>query len=204
MKTRLLVVMLMGCVLAGGLGWYFSQSSAPEDASTTAETKISAALPAPGLPSIKLPVKVPAPIAQVEAPVMAPAPVAATPADTTSAANEPQPQADLKSCVAQTITLLQARDLVGLVKTIMPPTAYQQMIDAGQATDTDSVAAQVRAKYPTIEQDMTDLLHALQSVQGQDAEMNQDGTQAVYHLATPIGRFNDITFIQQNGKWYFQ
>jgi len=124
--------------------------------------------------------------------------------DAAPVANEPQPQADLKSCVAQTIALLQARDLVGLVKTIMPPTEYQQMIDAGQASDPDTIAAQVRAKRPTIEQDMTDLLHALQSVQGQDPEMNKDDTQAVYHLATPIGVFNDITFIQQNGKWYFQ
>jgi len=210
MKTRLLVVLLLGCILAGGLGWYFSQpkSTATANSADPATASTSVATPTPAQSPTVLPTKAPAPIVQVEKPVVAAAPVVAPVASTsadpasTPAANEPQPQADLKSCISQTITLLQARDVVGLVKTIMPPTAIQRMIDAGQATDPESIAAQERAQRPTIDQDMTDLLQALQSVQGQEPEMNKDGTQAVYHLPTPIGRFNDVTFQQQGGKWY--
>ncbi len=204
MKTRLVAVLLLGCVLAGGLGWYLSQSRTEDPVKSPAEAKIPASLPALALTSIKLPEKASTPVVRVEAPVVAPAPVSSVPSASGPVANELQPQADLKSCVAQTITLLKARDLVGLVKTIMPPNEYQGMIDAGQGADPETVTAQIRAAIPTIEQDMTDLLQALQSVQGQDPEVNEDGTQAVYHLSAPIGQFKDITFVQQNGNWYFQ
>jgi len=203
--------LVVGCILAAGLGWYFSQSASTAAENPTNPKTAATVVPAsaPALPSVMLPLKAPAPVMQVEKPVIAAVPVATNfpvaaslVSDTTPAPNEPQPQADLKSCISQTITLLQARDVVGLVKTIMPPTAIQRMIDAGQATDPESIAAQERAQRPTIDQDMTDLLQALQSVQGQEPEMNKDGTQAVYHLPTPIGRFNDVTFQQQGGKWY--
>jgi hypothetical protein len=205
MKIRSVVALVVGCVLAGLAGWYLSQPKAGEaTASAQGQTLSATTTPAPAQSPIVLPVKVTAPVVQVEAPVVAPAPIGAAPAEPAPAANEPQRQSDLKSCIAQTITLLQARDLVGLVKTIMPPTEMQRMIDAGQATDPESIAAQVRADIPTIDQDMTDLLQALQSVQGQEPEMNADGTRAVYHLSAPIGRLNDVTFEQQDGKWYFQ
>jgi hypothetical protein len=203
MNTRL--VLIVGCVLAGVAGWYLSQSKPVEATNPTAGAK---ALSTSAQSPIVLPVKAPAPVVQVAKPIVPAAPVVASaPAGTASnsapAANEPQPQTDLKSCVSQMMALLQSRDLVALVKTVMPPTAQQRMIDSGQASDPETMAAQIRASIPTIDQDMTDMLQALQSVQGQEPEMNKDGTQAIYHLSTPIGRLNDIKFEQQDGKWYF-
>jgi hypothetical protein len=216
MKSRILVGAVV-LLIAGAVGWYITPSPTAAPAKT-ADAPASAASSASKPASASIPAS-PERTAQVAAPVVAPAiPKAApaTPSPAAAAAEETfvaGPQADLKTCISTTIHFLQTQDVASLVKTIMPPDAIQQMIQSGQASSIDDIAAHYAA-MPDVPEKMNQLLEALQSVQGQDPEMSADGNTATYTIDNkisgpgkpppPAGTPGDITFVKVNGFWYLR
>lgn len=219
MKTRILVVTVV-CVVAGLLGWFLNPPSA--DAAKPVETKTTTTANAPKT-SIAPPVAAPvAPVkpAQVAAPVVAAArPDPAAPFSTTPAVASAtqvfvaEPKTDLKECISTMIHYLDTQDVLGLVKTIMPPDAISRMIQSGQASSIEDVAEHYR-QMPDVSEKMSQLLFALQNVQGQEPEMNADGTQATYKIdqsisgpgkpPAPAGTPGQVTFVKIDGFWYLR
>ena len=206
---RLLVVTVF--LLAGGYAlWSFSASDVSPTPDTPAEAK-TAPLPAPSPAGKTATVEPPTMSPQVIAPVTKPVVVAAQPATTTAASKfdlaNPQPQADLNDCIDQSLKLLEAKDFVGLVKTLMPQ-VLQILIDSGRASSMED-AAQKYSQGPNFEAAMGGLQRALESVKGQTPELNADGTQATFKMdypsvvppirgATPI-----LRFVKRGGYWNF-
>ncbi len=210
MKPRILVILVV-CALAVLLGWYLAPS-APSTPAKTAEATPTAQPAAPKLTPAVAPVH----NAAVAAPVVAAAVPTNTPTTSPAAADEnfvAGPQADLKTCVAATIHFLQTQDVLGLVKTIMPPDAINQMIQSGQAGSIEDVAAHYQA-MPDVPDKMNQLLQALQDVQDQEPELSTDGNTATYKIDNRItgpgkapaapGTPGDITFVKINGFWYLR
>jgi len=202
MKTRIVVgVVVIGAGLIAWLGW---PAKAPADsAPKPAEAKAAAAI-VQLAPAVAVPAMAPAK-PQVEKPAVAAAPAGTAPASAAAINNDPQPQADLNACIQQSINLLQAHDIVGLIKTLMPPDALKREMDQGHATSAEDYAAQMLAKQPNVEQRISEMVQAMQSVQGQMPEMSEDGNKATYPTTTPNAKGSrDLVFVKQNGFWYLQ
>jgi hypothetical protein len=210
MKTRFFAVILV-CAAAAGLVWYITAGS------TQPETKPAAAS-APALKTAATPAvidqpKVAAP-ARVAAPVQpaAPKPVASAPSATAAAkpafdVANPQPQADLKNCIAQSLALLETRDIVGILKTLMPPDAMQQMIASGRVSSVEDIAAMYRQR-PDFEEKLTQMQQMLDAIKDQTPDISADGQTATYHVdpgvVNPVNDKGNATFIQVNGYWYLK
>jgi len=143
------------------------------------------------------------PVAVAEKPKAAPASVPK------STMIEYQPQADIGDCVAQTIKLLDEKDIVSLVKTLMPPDVIQQRIASGQVSSVEDIAAQY-SQMPNINQMVSGLQSALESVKDKTPTLNDDGTQATYKLDPSVitangpGADGNIRFTKVNGYWYLR
>lgn len=201
MKTRILVVTVI-CVIAGLLGWLMNP---PADAPKLPETKASAKSDAPKQAAVAVPVT-PAKPAQVAAPIVAAvtvsanAPTPAKPAVTSTA--EPTPQSDLNALFTQTIPLLEAHDVVAVIKTLMPPDETKAMMEELHVSTVEDVAAALRLRMPDMDKRVDDMLQAMRAVQGTTPELNTDGTQATYKVDPPIGDNNDLRFVKIDGNWY--
>jgi hypothetical protein len=201
MKYARLFIILV--VLLGGV-YVLWQFSAP-----SVEVPAKPADAAPATPKPIAPAVIAPPKQAVAPPVVPPAVVA--PASAVAAATpkpfDYQPQPDLKACIDQTIQLLEAKDVPSLVKTLMPPDAIQRMVASGQAASVDDIAAMYSARSD-VDQQMTQLQGALETVKGQTPDMNADGTQATYKMDTPytgVGSSNgNIVFVKVEGNWYLR
>ena len=135
---RLLVIFLVLLAVA----YVLYQFSAPADdsAAKPAEAPAPVAAPKPMAPAM---VALPKPsvVAPIVPPVIAAAQPAPAVAATTPKAIDYQPQPDLNGCIDQTLQLLEAKDVLSLVKTLMPPDAIQRVIASGQAGSVEDIAA---------------------------------------------------------------
>lgn len=200
MKIRILAVTVV-VAIAGLLGWYMH----PAPAETPA--KQAAVANTPTKPSTPKPVLVAAPVlppsSQIAQPVAVAKPNPAASA-TETPLTDPQPQSDLDACLTQSIKLLEARDLVGLVKTLMPPSDMQQMMQATGAASAEDLAAALRGRMPNLDKEMEDIIQAMHQVQGQVPELNTAGTRAVYNVDPPAGSNSKLTFVKVDGNWYME
>lgn len=203
MKYARLLFIVVVLVVGIYMLWQFSAPSADAPAKPA-----DAAPPAPALKPIMSAVIAPPKLA-VAPPVAPPVAMASSPA-AAAATPKPfdyQPQPDLNDCVNQTIQLLEAKDVLSLVKTLMPPDAIQRMVASGQAASVDDIAAMYSARSD-VDQLMLQLQGALETVKGQTPEMNADGTQATYKIAVPytgVGSSNgNVVFIKVEGNWYLR
>ncbi len=202
MKLRILIIVFL-CAAAGVSVWYYINSSAAAPAAKPpAVASAPAAKPAPAVkPGAIEPPKpvVAAPVAPKMAPSAAPVAKNAEPPAL-------EPKADLHECIAQTLKLLEAKDIPGLIRTLMPPSAMQQMIDAGRATSVDDVVA-IYSQRPDLNEKIAELQQVLESIKDATPEMSADGQRATYKLdgstVDPKGR-PDISFVQEGGNWYLR
>ncbi len=199
------VVVLLG---AGYAVWSFrapAKSATPEPVANALATT-----PKPIVPGIA------PPRSAVAAPILPPVVVAAQSVSAPAAAPaatgelEPQPQQDLDACIAQTLKILEAKDIPGLIKTLMPPDEIQKMIASGQAASVEDIAAQF-SQMPDLDERLAQLQQTLESVKDQTPEFNADGTQATYTPGASSGVYNSpggssgtITFIKVDGNWYLR
>jgi type IV secretory pathway VirB10-like protein len=211
MKKQQIVVMIVGALALGVLVWSLStrQAPAPATEKPVAMNTPDASAPAPkpaastGIAPPKIAAPAPPPVAVTAAPKAAPVSVPK------STMIEYQPQADLGDCVAQTIKLLDERDIVSLVKTLMPPDVIQQRIASGQVSSVEDIAAQY-TQLPNINQLVGGLQSALESVKDKTPDMNDDGTQATYKLDPSVitangpGADGNLRFVKVNGYWYLR
>jgi hypothetical protein len=189
---RLLVVFI---VLLGGVFilWRFSAPSPME------EPVKPAAIPPPApAPAVAPPVVVTAPTPPADLPIP-----------------NPQPQTDLSDCIDQTIKLLEDGDVLGLVKTMIPPASIQKMISVGVATSVEDIAAQYSAR-PDVRQMMRQLVQVLESIKGQTPVLDADGASATFKIDPslgyngpgssiyqgPGGPHENLTFTKVDGHWY--
>jgi hypothetical protein len=140
---------------------------------------------------------------------VAAAKVAPTPSNTASKFDY-QPQPDLNGCLDQTIKLLEAQDVLSLVKTLMPPDVLQRMIASGRVASMEDVAALYSAR-PDVNQVMGQLQQVLVSVKSQTPELNSDGTQASYKMDASVSDYKgpgedngNIVFVKVQGNWYLK
>jgi hypothetical protein len=81
------------------------------------------------------------------------------------------------------------------------------MIASGRASSVDDIAVMYSARTD-VDQQMTQLQQALESVKGQTPELNADGTQATYKVDggyTGVGSANgSVVFIKVEGNWYLK
>lgn len=201
MKTRIIVVAVV-CAIAGLVAWYLNlPAPVAKPAEVKTAEKIEAPKPAPALAAPVRP-------AQVAQPVVAAAtPKPPTPPQPVDEIFVAEPKADLKVCVSTMVHFLETQDIVGLVKTAMPPDEINKMIQSGQASSVEDVAAHYQ-QMPDVSTKMSQLLQALQSVQGQEPEMSADGKHATYKVDPSVlpadgpGNHGDIEFVQVDGFWY--
>ncbi len=151
----------------------------------------------------------PAPTAQADITPSAPAATATVPPPTIRFIAQPQPM--LENAVSTAIHFLEAGDMDGVIKTVMPPSALEELVRNGQATSIDD-AANHFAQMPDLRDKMTQLLQALKTTQGQLPVMSPDGLQAVYDVPVPrdtsggrpIENPTKTTFVNINGFWYLK
>jgi len=203
MKTRFLIVTLV-FVIAGGLGWYFSQpEEKPPAKAAKAPAKAEATKPEvviiPSPPTRST--QVVAPVVAATKPSVTPEP-AATPAP--ADLRDPQPQSDLNSVFTQSIRLIQAGDMVGIIKTLMPPDEMKSMMQSTGASSPEDVVSLLRQRMPGIDAKMESLLQAMQQVQGQSPDISADGNSATYKIEPPVDNQNDLTFTKVDGNWYLK
>jgi len=207
---RLLVVVVV--LLAGGYAlWQFAGPSPAETSDQPMETKAAPApTPAPAVkPATIAPPKAAGPVAPpVSAPAPKPVASVAQPAATTTKFDlkNPQPQADLNDCLEQSLQLLEAKDVLGLVKTLMPPQVLQQMIQAGQVASMEDAAVMYSSRAD-LQQRMSQLQTVMESAKGQTPEMNADGTEATFKgdpTANGPSRGGDLVLVKVDGFWYLK
>jgi hypothetical protein len=199
------VAVLLG---VGYAVWSFRAPAQPAAPEPVANAPATAPKPmVPGLAPPRSAVAAPlAPPVVVAAQQSSPVP-AAVPSDT--GGGEPQPQQDLDACIAQTLKILDAKDIPGLIKTLMPPDEIQKMIASGQAASVEDIAAHF-GQMPNLDEKITQLQQTLESVKGQAPEFNADGTQATYQIIDPSvttgpgGAPGNIVFIKVDGSWYLR
>jgi hypothetical protein len=200
---RPLAVILVLMLVLGAAWWFWHSPAAPVASDKPLATKApDAGAPKPAVSTGIASPKIAPPVAQpVTAATKPSAATAAAPAPTPT--GDAQPQADLNDCIAQTIKLLEAKDMVGVIKTAMPPDALQKMIASGRVSSAEDVAAQLM-QDPNFEQRMTQMLQELHAIQGQTPEMNADGTEAKFPNLTAGGGPDNMTFTKIDGYWYIK
>jgi hypothetical protein len=204
LRLLIIYIVLLGAVF---VLWKYSAPSSMGTAVTPPQTPPPAAAQNAMTPSLAPPKPATTPIAPpvVNATIKA---VAAQPLP--PVAPGPQPQANLNDCIAQTLKLLQAKDVLGLVKTLMPPSAMQAAMASGQFATLDDVAA-MYANRPTINQQLSHLQQILESVKDQTPVLNPDGSQATYKIDPSVGSYTGpgasdggIAFVKEDGFWYLK
>jgi len=206
MKHFRLIIVVVALLGAGYAWWTRSAPGSVEAPAKPAETPKPAPAPKPSATGIAPPkptVDAPTlPPAAVNEPPPAPAPAAASDA--------PQLQSNLDDCIAQSIELLKAKDILNLVKTLMPPDAVQNMIASGQAASVEDIATYYSGR-PEAAQVMTQLQQVLESVKTQTPEMNPDSSQASYKMDASVSDYSgpgssngNIYFVKVNGYWYLK
>ena len=207
---RLLVVVVI--LLAGGYGlWQFAGPGPGDAAEKPAEGKgAPAAAPEAAVkPATIAPPKVAAPVVAPTkaAPALA---VAAVQPEVAASSKfdlkHPQPQADLNDCLEQSLLLLQAKDVPGLVRTLMPPQALQRMIQNGRVASMDD-AVVMYSSIPDIQQQILQLQGAMETAKGETPELSEDGTQATYKVdSVPSGPAagGTLGFVKVDGYWYLR
>jgi hypothetical protein len=204
MKTRLIVITVI-CIIAGLLGWFLNPP--PADTPKPAETKSPAKSEAPKVAVGAAPVA-PVKPTQIAAPVAPPAivkpdaPASTKPAAVSTA--DPMPQSDLKGLFDQTIRLLEAHDIVAVIKTIMPPDETKSMMEQLHVSTPEELAAALRQQMPDLDKRADDMLQAMQAVQGMTPELSTDGNRATYKVDPPIGDNDELTFVKIDGNWYLR
>lgn len=210
MKTRIIAALVI-CAAAAGIAWYILN---PSTTPVVDKPAVAASAPKPAdkpntvePPKAIVPARVAAPVAP---PVAASAParaVAATAAKPAFDLSNPQPQSDIKNCIAQSLALLESRDIVGILKTLMPPDAMQQMIASGRVSSVEDIAAMYRQR-PDFEQKLSQMQLMLDSIKDETPDISADGQSATYHVApgvvNPTNDKGDATFIMVNGNWYLK
>jgi hypothetical protein len=199
-RLLLVVVALIGATYA----WWAMRTSKSMDAPTkTAEAPVAATTMTPAVTPTK---------PSVAAPIAPPVITAATRAEAAQpiapVAPEPEPQADLNECVARTLKLLEAKDVGGLVKTLMPPDEIQKMIASGQAASVEDIVAQF-SQMPNLDDRIQQLRRTLEAVKDLKPEMNSSSTKATYEVDPSIDGYNSpgdrknvLTFTKVGGYWY--
>ncbi len=207
---RLLVVVI---ILLGGVYalWEFAGPAPADTAEKPAEAKTAPA-PTPAIVAKATPIeppKVGAPV--IAPPKAAPAPAVAAVQPAVAATSKfdlknPQPQADINDCVEQSLLLLQAKDVPGLVKTLMPPQALQRMIQNGRVASMED-AVVMYSSMPDIQLQIMQLQGAMETAKGETPELSADGTQATYKVdPVPSGPAagGTLGFVKVDGYWYLR
>jgi len=200
-RLFIIVVVLLG---AGYAWWAMRAPKSAAAPARTAEISMSSTkMAAPAATPPKPP---------VAAPIAPPVITAATRAEAAQPiapnAPEPEPQADLNDCVARTLKLLEAKDVSGLVKTLMPPDEIQKMIASGRAASVEDIVAQF-SQIPNLDERFQQLRRTLEAVKDVKPEMNAGSTKATYEVDpsidgynSPGNRKNVLTFTKVGGYWY--
>jgi len=203
---RLLVVFV---VLVAGVYflWQFSGPVATEAPTNTAQSSPLASVqkPAEAASASQKPAMV---AAGVEPPVVTAAIKAEAAQPIAPRAAEPDPQADLNDCIAQTLKMIEAKDVAGLVKTLMPPDEIQKMIASGRVASVEDIVTQF-SQMPNLNERFQQLQRTLEAVKDLKPEMNADSTKATYPIDpavdgynSPGDRKNVLTFTKVGGFWY--
>ncbi len=203
---RLLAVVIVLLVAGYGL-WRFATPGTAEtpDKPVVAKgapvslTTMSTVVKPGGIEAPKLSAKVATPTAAPAA--LKPNAEIAVVASTTDLSN-PQPQADLNDCINQSIKLLEAKDILNLLKTLMPPDAFQRESANGRAPTYEDMAAQF-SQQPGFIEKMNQLQQALESVKGTTPELNGAGTEATFKIDPSI-HGGDMIFTKIDGNWYLK
>jgi len=209
MKTFRILVIVIVLLGAGYAIWRFMGAGSAATTEKAAEAKPAAAPAAVaavkpgGIEAPKMPAKVAAPTA---APAAVKADAATAVVASATDLSNPQPQADLNACIEQSIKLLEAKDILNLLKTLMPPDAFQQESANGRGFTYEDMAAQF-SQQPNFVEKMTQLQQALESVKGLTPELNADGTEATFKIDPAIGgpaSGGEMRFTRQAGNWYLK
>ncbi len=117
---------------------------------------------------------------------------------------EAQAAGEVDALLIKSIRLLEAHDMVGIIKTIMLPEEQQALLlQTGSASPEDAVAA-LRQHMPEIDQEMEALLLTMRAVRGQTPQVSDGGLRASYRVDPPIGGNKELTFVKVDGTWYLR
>ncbi len=103
--------------------------------------------------------------------------------------------------------MLETRDIVGILKTLMPPDAMQQMIASGRASSVEDIAAMYRQR-PDFEEKLGQMQVMLEAIKDLTPELSADGLTATFptdpSIVNPVNNRGSAVFVQVNGNWYLK
>ncbi|HVU39115.1 MAG TPA: hypothetical protein VHC95_12340 [Opitutales bacterium] len=120
-----------------------------------------------------------------------PAPVAVT--------GQPAPPA-LQEFIAHAIAVYRKQDFTEIVK-LMPPAEVQVLQPRGKNLPPDQLGEVLRER-PNADADVALNLEELEAVKDRTPVLEEDGTRAVFALATPIQNQPQVVFVKIGGQWY--
>ena len=116
----------------------------------------------------------------------------------------PDPQLDVHTAVADMADLLRAGDFANFVARYMPPEVRAMMVQAGPEALQQMAQSMAQANVPGTRenQQMQQMLQALDSMKTIGPTLNDAGDQATYPVNIPGGP-RSLRLIKVDGRWYF-
>ncbi len=209
-KTKLLVAAAVMVAIAITMTMNRPGFGAPMGASKPEIGQPGATTPGKAAPAVSSFARVVGPVTGPAAGSRQPAPVAAVssvPAATDAAAASPQftaePQADLKTAVANAVHFFEVQDTASVLKILMAP---QDMEDEmrGKGATTFEELAPLMAKDPAMAQRFILLQSLLSNAQSQTPIISPDGQLAAFIIDPPVEGHKNLEFQKVDGFWYLK
>lgn len=102
---------------------------------------------------------------------------------------------ELKTAIPEGIRMLEAKEYVPFLKAFVPPEVLKKIIGNGTVEE-------FAARFGMGKADP--LLNVLKQINGQEPEMKENGTKAIFKIKEPVNGKEEITFSKIEKFWYIE